>query len=89
VQRPGLDVLVAGERVGVGAAVEQESRGLDASEETGEPERLKAVVAERVRRCWVFVQQREQPVVSEGGSLEDVELRPCGSSSATPAWSPR
>src|SRR5207244_11348476 len=76
VQRAGLDVLVAGERVRVGAAVEQEPRRLDMAEEAGEPERLEAVVAERVRSGRLFVQQLAYPPCpAERSGLEYVQLR--------------
>ena len=71
----GLNVLVAGERVRVGAAVQEEARGLDVPEETGEPERLETVVAERVRLRRVFVEQLAEAVGStESRRLEHVQL---------------
>ena len=69
-------MLVAGERVRVGAAFEQEPRRLDMAEEAGEPERLEAVVAERVRSGRLFVQQLAYPLCpAERSGLEHVQLR--------------
>ena len=45
------------------------------AEETGEPERVKAVVAERVRTRRLVVEQLTQSLdQAEGSRLEDVEL---------------
>ena len=82
----GLDVLVAGERVWVGAAVEQQPRGLDVPEETGEPERLEAVVTERVRLRRVLVEQLAEAVGStESRRFEDAQLRITGEEFGDPA----
>ena len=75
-ERTDLEVLVASERVRVGAAAEQQPRGLDVAEEAGETKRLEAIVPERVREARVLVQELPEPHGSaEGGCLEDVQFR--------------
>jgi hypothetical protein len=72
----GLDVLVSREGIHVCAPFEQETRRVDMSEEAGEAERVKAVVAECVRERRILVEQLAQPVrAADRRSLEDVEAR--------------
>jgi hypothetical protein len=79
VNRRSLDVLVARERVHVGAAFEQDACGIDVAEEAGEPERVKPVVTERLGQFWVVLEQLAHSIRStESGRLEDRELLPLG-----------
>src|SRR5207302_4516818 len=56
------DVLVPLQRVDVRAALEQQSRGVHVAEETGQPERMEAVVSELVGAGGIVVEQLAQPL---------------------------
>lgn len=75
-ERVRLDVLVAGERVRVGAVLEQDAGRLDMAEEAREPEWLEAVVPVGVGEGGVLGEELAQPVrLPEGCCFEDVQLR--------------
>jgi hypothetical protein len=70
-------VLVARERVRVGAVLEQHARRLDMAVEARQRERLEAVVPEGVRAPGISVQELTQSLgVPERSCLEHVQLRP-------------
>jgi hypothetical protein len=73
--RGRLNSLVARQRIDVRAALDQQASSVDIPEEAREPERMKAVVAERVRARRILVQHLAQPVgASECCRLEDARL---------------
>src|SRR5262245_24860357 len=73
--RGRLDVLVARERVHVGAVLEQEARGIDVAEEARQPKGVEAVVAERLREPRVLLEQFPYAIrPSERRCFEDREL---------------
>lgn len=75
-ERVGLDVLVARERVRVGAVLEQDTSGIDVAVEARETERLEPVVPVRVCIVPVVREELSQVVGSpQRGSFENVQLR--------------
>ena len=62
----GLDVLVSREGIHVCAPFEQETRGVDVSEEAGQAERVKTVLAECVRLRRVLTATPSKPSMTGG-----------------------
>ena len=69
-------MLVAGQRVDVSAAFEQQPGGLEMPEEAREPERVKSILAEGIREGGIVVEKLADPLgLPACGGLEYVELR--------------